>query len=422
MVIGRTAENPLVCASVICAAVLYFGFPLKNRNEFSSLVQPSAVVFMRGKIVSNPAKLPKQQKYVLKFEPAYVKTSGGITSTCSGVLTVMLDSTMAEAYLPGSLYSLSRRTGALVGETGALAEFSGKAGTDGIFFADKGRFCGFPDTPGGRIAHIRALCRIQFRRLMYAWGAAGGLLLALLSGIREYTESITADAFRDAGVAHILALSGMHLSILSGLAVTGGNRLYGKKAAYVFQLSAILIFVWFAGFSPSLFRAFLCSISMIVLSVCGITDVSMLHVLCAAFLCHIVAAPSDCTSAAFILSYGALAGILVFGELINGLLVHILPQCISSKIAASAAAQSFTAPASLKLFGTFMPGGIAASVVVSPLVTLFMYAGLFCIVLCLLFPVCTVPAGTVMNSIYAAVKVLVTAFARIPGITVHHVI
>ncbi len=416
MVICKTAKNPLVCAAVVCAAAVYCGIPMKNRKQFGAAVPFSSVVFMKGRIVSNPVKLSKTQKYAASFEPEFVKTADGIASTCSGVLTVMLDGRMTEAYFPGKLYSSSRGSGALICETGAPAALSGRAGSDGVFFADKGYSLEFPDTPGGKIAHARALSRLQFRRLMYAWGAAGGLLLALLSGIREYTEGQAADAFRNAGLSHILALSGMHLSIFSGLAVSAGSSVCGKKTAYVFQACAVLFFVWFAGFSPSLFRALLCSIGMMMLSFCGIKNVSMMTVLCASFLCHTVIAPVDCTSAAFMLSYGALAGILVFGELINGKLSHILPGCVSSGISASAAAQTLTAPVSLKLFGTFMPGGILASTVVSPLVTLFIYAGLFCIVLCLVFPIFVVPAGAVMNGIYAVIKMLVTAFARIPGI------
>lgn len=421
MVIGKTAKNPLVCAAVVCAAAVYCGIPIKNRRQFGAAVPLSSVVFMKGRIVSNPVRLSKIQKYAASFEPEFVKTADGITSTCSGALTVMFDGGAAEAYFPGKLYSSGRKKGAFICETGVSAALSGRAGNDGVFFADTGYSRGFPDTPGGKIAHARALSRLQFRRFMYAWGAAGGLLLALLSGIREYTEVQTADAFRNAGLAHILALSGMHLSIFSGLAVSAGSSMCGKKTAYVFQASAVLLFVWFAGFSPSLLRALLCSVGMMMLALCGVKNVSMITVLCASFLCHTVIAPADCTNAAFMLSYGALAGILMFGELINGKVSHILPGCVSSGLSASAAAQTLTAPVSLKLFGTFMPGGILASTVVSPLVTLFMYAGLFCIVLCLAFPIFVVPAGAVMNVIYTVIKMLVTAFACIPGIAIPHI-
>jgi len=374
---------------------------------------------MKGKVVSNPVKSSQTQSYLFKFKPEFVRTSNGIVSTCSGIIPVMIDSSMVEAYFPGKLYSGVRKKGVLICEDGALAELSGRTGTDDIFFANNGCSQGFPCTPVGKVAHVRALFRVQFRRLMYAWGAAGGFLLALLSGIREYTEQQTADAFKNAGLSHILALSGMHLSIFSGFAFYTGYSMWGKRTAQIFQICAVLLFVWFAGFSPSLIRALFCSISSMLLSLCGIKKISMISVLCATFLCHIIVAPADCMNAAFMLSYGAMGGILFFGELINGKLSYIFPCCISSCFSASTAAQIFTAPVSLKLFGTFFPGGIIASVVVSPLITIFIYMGLLFILLCLFFPMCVVSAGIVLNSVYSVIKIVVSVFSYIPGIAIH---
>lgn len=418
MVICRTIKNPLVGAAVICAAAVYSGIiPVKNRNTFKSAVRFSSVFSMTGRIVSNPVKVQGIRKYSVQFEPEFVKTSEGLQSSSSGILTVFLDDGMVEAYFPGKLYSSCRNTGALICETGAVVGLEGKAGRNNVYFADRGHMIGWSGIFGGQIAHMRALCRIQFRRLMYAWGAAGGLLLALLSGVREYTESGTADAFRNAGVSHILALSGMHLSIVSGLAAFAGTKFCGKKNAYVFQLCAVLFFVWFAGFSPSLLRALICSIILLTLSFCSFTNIHMIPVLCAAFLCHTAMAPADLSSAAFMLSYGALAGILFMGSTVNMLLCKIFPSKLSEGLSSSAGAQVCTAPVSLKLFGTVMPGGILASVVLSPAVTVFMYAGLGLIVLCLLCPFFAAPSGFIMNALYAVIKILVKTFARIPGIT-----
>jgi ComEC/Rec2-related protein len=418
MVICRTIKNPLVGAAAICAAAVYCGLvPVKNRNKFKSAVQFSSIFSMTGRIVSNPVKVPELRKYSVQFEPAFVKTSEGLQCSSSGIMTVMLDDEMVEAYFPGKLYSSCRNKGALICENGAVVGLEGKAGRNDVYFADKGHMIGWSGIFDGKIAHMRALCRLQFRRLMYAWGAAGGLLLALLSGVREYTESVTADAFRNAGVSHILALSGMHLSIVSGLATFAGTKFCGKKNAYVFQVCAVLFFVWFAGFSPSLLRALICSIILLTLSFCNFTNIHMIPVLCASFLCHTALAPADLSSAAFMLSYGALAGILLMGSTVNMQLCKIFPPELSKGLSSSAGAQLCTAPVSLKLFGTVMPGGILASVVLSPAVTIFMYAGLGLIALCLLCPFFAAPSGFIMNALYAVIKILVTLFARIPGIT-----
>jgi len=281
---------------------------------------------------------------------------------------------------------------------------------------------GFGSSISGRAACLRAFCRLRFRCLMYAWGAAGGLFLALFSGVREYVDPGTAEAFKKAGLAYILALSGMHISICSGAAAAAGSFLCGKRTVPLFRILAVLLFVWFAGFSPSLLRAVLCCVIMTAASLCGVMNLNMLLVLSAAFLCHVCIAPQDCRSAAFLLSYSALGGILLLSESIHRRLSRIFPRPLSLEIAVSTAAQTVTAPVTLRLFGAFMPGGIPASAAASPLIAVFMYAGMFLTVLSLLLPGFAVPAGTAMNALYTVIKAVVTAFSNVPCVLMHHIL
>jgi len=104
-------------------------------------------------------------------------------------------------------------------------------------------------------SRMRALLRFAFMRMLYGWGNAGGLLLALLAADKAFLPQNCTEAFRNAGLAHILALSGMHLSLIGTAALQGG-RLFGhKKRALYFSLAAVCAFVWFAGSAPSLNRA-----------------------------------------------------------------------------------------------------------------------------------------------------------------------
>ena len=414
--IGKKIKNPLVCAALLCAVLVYSGaVKVKDRCQFVSLVEKQDIVLMSGKIASNPVKLSSRPSYSCAFEAHAVVSKSGVTSSCSGRTTVFIDEAIVEAHFPGKLYSSSKGKGALMCETGARAVLSGSFKGD-IFFVKSVQGAGWENGVRGRIAHVRARSRLQFRRLMYAWGAAGGLLLALLSGSREYTERVVSDAFKGAGLSHILALSGMHLSLVSGIALFAGTHALGKKRAYLVQFFAVVLFVWFAGFSPSLMRAFLCSALLLLFALCSVRGVDMFVVLCISFLCHAFIAPSHLLNAAFMLSYGALAGILLLAEKITVLLVRAVPQPLASSLAASTGAQVFTAPVSLALFGTFMPAGIIATVAVSPLVTLFIYGGLACMVLCLACPFFVGAAGFAMNALYGAIKLLAVFFAQFPAV------
>ena len=415
MVIGKRLKHPLFCAVLISSVLAYGGIvPVKNRHAFASLVPPLDIVSMYGTVVSNPVKSQKRGAYSLEFAPDFVVSKGGVKSSARGHITAVIDEKTVEAYFPGKLYSASYGKGAVLCESGARLFLSGRAGKSGVFFVSKAESPSPEKSFTGKLSRIRALSRLQFRRLMYAWGDAGGLLLALLSGSREYTDSAVSDAFRNAGLSHILALSGMHLSLVSGIALFAGMRLFGKTKSYIFQFCAVSLFVWFAGFSPSLLRAFLCSVLLLLCSVCGIAGADSVLILCAAFILHAVIAPAHILSAAFMLSYGALLGILLFSETLNAFLIRALGQKISAPLSASLGAQTLTAPVTLSLFGTFMPVGVIATAFVSPLVTVFIYAGIVCIALSLALPFFAPLAGAVLNAIYGLIKLLVLFFARAP--------
>ncbi|ERF61102.1 competence protein [Treponema socranskii subsp. socranskii VPI DR56BR1116 = ATCC 35536] len=415
MVIGKRLKHPLFCAVLISSVLAYGGIvPVKNRHAFASLVPPLDIVSMYGTVVSNPVKSQKRGAYSLEFAPDFVVSKGGVKSSARGHITAVIDEKTVEAYFPGKLYSASYGKGAVLCESGARLFLSGRAGKSGVFFVSKAESPSPEKSFTGKLSRIRALSRLQFRRLMYAWGGAGGLLLALLSGSREYTERAVSDAFRNAGLSHILALSGMHLSLVSGIALFAGMRLFGKTKSYIFQFCAVSLFVWFAGFSPSLLRAFLCNVLLLLCSVCGIAGADTVLILCAAFILHVLIAPAHILSAAFMLSYGALLGILLFSETLNAFLIRALGQKISAPLSASLGAQTLTAPVTLSLFGTFMPVGVIATALVSPLVTVFIYAGIVCIALSLALPFFAPLAGAVMNAIYGLIKLLVLFFARAP--------
>ncbi|MEH0019969.1 MAG: DNA internalization-related competence protein ComEC/Rec2 [Desulfobacter sp.] len=97
---------------------------------------------------------------------------------------------------------------------------------------------------------------------------AGALLGALVTGKKELISPELRDLFARAGASHILAISGLHLSIvafgafrifyfLAGrsqrLSTTGAAR----KLAGILTLGPLFVYALFAGFSPSTQRAFI---------------------------------------------------------------------------------------------------------------------------------------------------------------------
>ena len=75
-------------------------------------------------------------------------------------------------------------------------------------------------------------------------------------------------------------------------------------------------------------------------------------------------------------------------------------------------------PICLSTFGKFMPIGIIASVIVSPLVLFFLGLGVGCIILTILFPCFSQVLGVVINLLYNWISWLVLFFAEFPAMEI----
>ncbi|UTC63500.1 ComEC/Rec2 family competence protein [Treponema sp. OMZ 787] len=317
-------------------------------------------------------------------------------------------------------FSVPRKIALTNFSKGVRFEASGHFGTKKssisplAFFADKSvpEFLGWKSS----VLRFRAFLRFYLMRLLAEWGSAGGLLLALLSANRDFLSKTVSDAFRNAGLAHVLALSGMHVSLVSLTALQMGS-IFGKKSlAIKFSLISIIFFVWFAGAAPSLNRA----LGMMILIILGRSlglQPSMLPVLCTMLIFHIAVKPDDALSLGFMLSYGALAGILIFGSAVFDILNGKIPPKILGSFSASIGAQTFTAPIVITKIGSLAPIGIIASVVISPLISAFLIFGLAAIFISLLFPFTGFIFSYLLNGFYDVIYFFIKIFAIVKPFT-----
>ena len=407
-------QKPFFLATIFLCFIFYSGlFNIKVEESYYCLFPREDITEITGTILKSPSKTGSGKYYSTVVELNHIRDTNNYFSTASGRIKVLIPTDMAEAFFPGKLYSRTINKGSFLYEAGGIYTFSGK-NRDSGFIIEKCTDNSWPATIFGRIDYFRALCRLQFKRLMYSWGVAGGLLLALLSGAREYTEKNLSDCFRNSGLSHILALSGMHLSMFSSIAVYVGNKIGNKNLTYIFRIIIIIIFVWFAGFSPSLLRAFICSFLAILAIISGSEEPDKLMILCFAFLLQCIISPADIWNLGFILSYGALAGILLLNKPLFKIYSKLFPGYLSASLSSSTSAQIFTIPVSIRNFGFFTPIGIIATTVISPLITFFIYSGLILIILSLIFPILMSSSGIFMNLQYTVIKFLVTLFSQFP--------
>lgn len=220
----------------------------------------------------------------------------------------------------------------------------------------------------------------------FTWGETGALAKALLAGKKELLPPQTIEAFRNAGAAHILALSGFHLGIIyafiSGLFSIAGNSMPVRRLRCVLTTVLALLYVLMTGAGPSIVRAFL----FIFLNEAGRLHPERrrdsLSIFWTALTIQLVLDPLVLDSTGFRLSYLAMLGIFtVYPRMRDWYPAGFgLMRYVWNSAALSFSCQLFTAPLVYVTFGTFPKYFLLTNLIAMPLTTLFVTVVLCCII------------------------------------------
>lgn len=204
-------------------------------------------------------------------------------------------------------------------------------------------------------ARLGLWCQNRIRTIYPEDSAA--LLLAILTGSRSMLNENTgflAD-LRLCGASHSIAISGMHVSYLTGLLYFLLGR---RRYASALCIPVLLVFMGMTGFSPSVVRAGVMQLALCAAQLSG-RDYDSPSALFYALMLLLMINPQCCGSAALQLSFSAALGINLFAHRMTGAwsLKRKLPKpaewlhkTVSSTVAVTLGALAFSAPLSLILF------------------------------------------------------------------------
>lgn len=234
------------------------------------------------------------------------------------------------------------------------------------------------------------------------------LLIALITGNKCGLSLEEINSFRVCGCSHILALSGFHVGIITILLLMFLRFFFTGDLTLIIAAFVLTLYLSIVGVTPSLLRSVLMFMISIGFKIKGY-KISIYSVLIISFYVIIIILPKEFYTLSFKLSYLALFGILTLSEEI-GLLPGLLfvPKFIKLPFTASIAAMLTTSMISITTFGTLYPAGICASVIISPIITLFMWIGLLSIII----PSLVYITSFLEDSIYK----LLSIFSNIPVI------
>jgi len=239
------------------------------------------------------------------------------------------------------------------------------------------------------------------------------LFTALFTGYKENPKSKLFLSFRHAGASHILALSGMHLGIISVGIMFLLKYIVGRKLSFIVTFLAILFYVFLTDAGYSLTRAAIFFVLIGSFVLMGIR-LDIFHLLIFCFFIQIIKDPESSYNMSFQLSYLAISGIILLSDRINHKMPGIISPVIRSVLSASIAAQIFTAPLVLYYFGIIYPVGMVSGIFLVPLVTIFIWTGI--IVLLPLPWFIEKILFLIMDIIYILIKSTADFFSQFPSL------
>ena len=189
---------------------------------------------------------------------------------------------------------------------------------------------------------------------LWGEGDTGAFLTAILTGDKSGLSEQAASDLSEAGLYHILAVSGLHCGFLLALAELAAGR-HRRRLLAAVTLPSLVFYAVLTGCSPSVVRACV-MLGLLVAAPLFRREGDGVTSLCAALFLLLLANPFAAASISLQLSFGAMAGILavsgrLYRLLLGGRKRGKVYRFTAAGFSTSLGALVFTAPLSAGYFG-----------------------------------------------------------------------
>lgn len=256
-------------------------------------------------------------------------------------------------------------------------------------------------------------------------GDEADIAYTLLTGNGANMDGTFTDAVQRGGIAHIFAVSGLHIGILFSAVY-----LLAKPLGKWRLIPAVLLAFFYSGicaFTVSSLRAvIMCSVGGALRTFGFKRD--FLDLIATAALVTLLLMPAEWLSVGFQLSFGACIGLALFSVTLSSWCARIkLPAFLSNYIGANFAVQIFTFPILIEAFGFWSVWGTLLNFFIIPALPVVFLGLIGCAALSLIIPVTApvllvIPKSllAVLNFLFSAVDLtaVVTGFTLGVGATV----
>ena len=216
-------------------------------------------------------------------------------------------------------------------------------------------------------------------------GETASVCFAMLTGDSSLISQGTLTSFRYGGVAHLFAVSGLHIGVIFGALTLLFKKLpVNRYVSAAVRVGVILLYSGVCNFTPSSIRAtVMCAVSVIASLSYAKND--SLNSLSLAALILLLINPLYLFGAGFLLSFGSVLGVIMLNRNLKSAL-RFLPEKLREPTSVGLSVQLSTAPTQFACFGYVSWAGLFLNVLIIPVISVAFLLLLFCTLASVVFP------------------------------------
>ena len=212
-----------------------------------------------------------------------------------------------------------------------------------------------------------------------------GVAYSMLFGEKDAITSLYED-FKLSGMAHLLAVSGLHIGFFVALLSVICKLLKLKPKTKFFVIIGVLfIYAWICGFTVSVSRAFIMT-TVSMLSLLLAKQYDSLSSLSLAAIIILIFRPFDLFSLGFQLSFSAVLGIILLAKPLSRLFSKFLGQYVGGAVAVTTSATIGTLPIIITIYSRVSSLSLLANLIAVPIASVGYMTLIVFSVISLIFP------------------------------------
>ena len=204
-----------------------------------------------------------------------------------------------------------------------------------------------------------------------------GIVKAMLIGDKSDLNNETKQIFSLTGTAHVLAVSGLHVAIISGIIILFVGAVENRIIKFIIFSVAMMAYAFITGLSPSVLRAGIMAVTVYFVYAMDRNPKS-LNLISVAVIAMIIADPTIIYAPAFQMSAASVYGIIILYPIVKRSLTTLLNvksivgEYIINSLAVTFAASAMVSPIVAYYFEVFSIVSPLANLFVIPLMSLAM--------------------------------------------------